>query len=297
VVDVFQGAHTREELVLVQHTLGDLYWGPRASYYGITYMPTVCGNGVSDVWPVSWLEDDYQAHAAEPSPLTISLAENGIGDFTAHLEAEVDISDARFCMVATLDEYVQAHGGGLSHLPYHAVAFMTSATGDPLNMSVGEKLDIQKSFTLDPSWDYGKMGVACWVQQAGGTNPSPQPYGDVPVKNKVMQAAWLGSLSGDVPQGGLETAVSLSAPTPNPFVSSSTLAFFVPARCEVKLVVYSAAGREVRVLADDVFGPGTHELRWEGLDDGGEECAPGVYFARLSSDSFGADGTKVVKLR
>jgi len=104
-------------------------------------------------------------------------------------------------------------------------------------------------------------------------------------------------MSGYVPQGGLETAVLLSAPTTNPFVGSTTLAFFVPAWCEVKLVVYSAAGREVRLPADDVLGPGTRELSWAGLDDGGTECAPGVRFARLASDSFGADGRKVVKLR
>jgi hypothetical protein len=295
-VDDFQAAHTRQEVVLVQYTLSDLYWSPRTAYYGITYMPTACGNGVSDVWPISWLEDDYAAHAAEPAPLTISLTENGEGDFTAHLQAEEDIVDARFCMVATLDEYVTAFGGGQSHLPYHAVAFMTSTTGDVLNLDAGKTADIQKSFTVDPSWDYSKMGVACWVQKAGGTNPSPQPYGDVPIRNKVMQSAWLQAMSTGVDGDGQLARVALSPPSPNPFSGSARLSFSLPETTAARLVLYTVGGRVVKVLFEGEAVDGVHEVSWDGRDDLGNECAPGIYVARLVAGAGETAGTKLVKL-
>ena len=58
-IDDFQQTHSRAELVVVQYTSGDLYWNARTSYYGITAMPTIAANGVSDCWPDSWLEADY----------------------------------------------------------------------------------------------------------------------------------------------------------------------------------------------------------------------------------------------
>lgn len=283
--------------MLVQLTLADVFWGARTGYYGISYVPTACGNGVSDVWPFTWLETDYQAHAAEPSPLTISITENGIGDFTAHLQAEEEIADARFCMVATLDEYVPAFGGSQSHLPYHAVAFMTAVSGDALSMGVGEKLDITKGFTVEPSWDYSKMGVACWVQKAGGTNPSPQPYGDIPIKNKVLQAAWVGAMSTDVPDTDVAAALSLGSPSPNPFRSRSVMTFFLPAPAHATLEIFDVAGRRVAVVAEGEMDAGEHEATWNGRDRAGNECAPGIYFARLDAGEQGAGRAKIVKLR
>ncbi|MFH1501565.1 MAG: FlgD immunoglobulin-like domain containing protein [Candidatus Eisenbacteria bacterium] len=260
-------------------------------------MPTAAGNGVSDVWPFSWLEVDYQAHAAESSPLTISLIENGVGDFTAHIEAEQAVTDARFCMVATLDEYVAAYGGGQSHLPYHAVAYMTSTSGDALTLGAGEKVDIQKAFALDPSWDYAKMGVACWVQQAGGTNPSPQPYGDLSIKNKVLQAAFLGAMSADVPEFDDVSGLSLLPPSPNPFSAGTRLSFVLPSPSHASLELFDVAGRRVAVLADRVMGGGEHEVVWNGRDTDGNDCAPGIYFARLVAERGGTARARVVKVR
>jgi hypothetical protein len=283
--------------VLVQHTFQDMYWGPRTSYYGVSAMPTAAGNGVSDVYPFSWLEIDYQAHAPEPSPLTITLSENGVGDFTAHLEAEQNITDARFCMVATLDEYVAAFGGAQSHLPYHAVAFMTSTSGDPISLVAGQKVDIQKTFAVDPSWDYAMMGVACWVQQAGGTNPSPQPYGDLPVMNKVLQAAFLGATATDVPEFADASGVALLPPSPNPFRESARLTFDLPTPSHASLQLFDVAGRLVDVLADREMGGGRHDVVWDGTDARGNDCAPGIYFARLAVVGDRSARAKLVKLR
>ncbi|MBI5169556.1 MAG: hypothetical protein HZA61_08720 [Candidatus Eisenbacteria bacterium] len=50
---------------------------------------------------------------------------------------------------------------------------------------------------------------------------------------------------------------------------------------DLVLDVYDAGGRRVRRLAGGVFRAGTHVIPWNGRDDRGRTCGPGVYFARF----------------
>lgn len=280
----------------MQYDYGDGFWDPRTDYYGITYMPTVCGDGVSDVWPVSWLEEDYLAHAAEPSPLRITLREDGVGRFTAHTVAEQDVTHAVIVMLAVEDDNVPASGGGTSHLPYHARAFMTSIMGDAFEIAAGESTDVTRSFAVDPSWDYGQMGVACWVQKPGGVNPSPQPYGDVSIKNQVIQSAFVPTMATGVDELP-DSRLSLLPPTPNPFAEGSALSFQISRPGRVTLEIFDVSGRRVARLIDADLPAGTHGARWDGRDSYGHPCSAGVYLARLvDADGRHAAG-KLVKVR
>jgi photosystem II stability/assembly factor-like uncharacterized protein len=80
--------------------------------------------------------------------------------------------------------------------------------------------------------------------------------------------------------GGLH----LEAPRPNPFLPSTRIRFRLEEKAEVRLNVYSAAGRRVRTLLDGSLDPGSHEVRWRGRDDFGRPAAAGVYFFRLEAD-------------
>lgn len=259
-------------------------------------MPTVCGDGMSDVWPVSGLEDDFQAHTLVDSPLRINLYENGQGDFTAHIVAEEDVTGARFCMVATHDEYVAAYGGTQSHLQYHVVHMMTASDGDAFALAAGESTDIHHTFTVQPEWDYEEMGVACWVQAPGGTNTSPNPYGDVPVKNHVLQSAFLEAGSTGVDGGGEVAALRLSPPAPNPFRGSSRLSFSTPSAGHATLAVYDIAGRRVAEIVNGPVSGGEHHASWDGTSDGAP-CASGIYFVRLTFDGTQQAQQKLVRLK
>jgi hypothetical protein len=297
VVDDWQQMHTRDEVVLVQYDSGDGLWEIRTGYYGITLMPTVCGDGMSDVWPLSWLEQDYQAHGAFPAPLRITLHEDAVGQFTAHIVAEEDVPvGAVFTMVAVEDDYVPASGGATSHLPYHARVFLTSPTGDAFEIAAGESVDITKTFTVDPSWDYGKMGVACWVQRPGGVNPSPQPYGDVPILNEVLQSAFVATGGSGIEEVEA-TRLALLPPSPNPFAETASLSFDTPAPGRVALEIFDVAGRRVATVLRAELPAGQHTARWDGSDGEGRPCAAGVYLARLAHSGGESATAKLVKLR
>ncbi len=70
---------------------------------------------------------------------------------------------------------------------------------------------------------------------------------------------------------------------PNPFTDSTRIRFTLPAADHVRLTVYDAAGKEVKVLAERTFGRGEHTV-----DFGAAGLSSGVYFYRLQAQQ----GTK-----
>ena len=68
---------------------------------------------------------------------------------------------------------------------------------------------------------------------------------------------------------------------PNPFNPATTISYELVRPSHVRLEVYDAAGRLVRVLVDANKDAGRHQVVWDGLDGLGERTASGVYFYRL----------------
>lgn len=72
-------------------------------------------------------------------------------------------------------------------------------------------------------------------------------------------------------------AFRLAQNYPNPFNAATQLAFEIPARMKVRLRVNDLLGREVAVLTDKSYDPGTYTVSWNAV------CPSGVYFAILES--------------
>jgi len=78
------------------------------------------------------------------------------------------------------------------------------------------------------------------------------------------------------------TAYALFPNRPNPFQTTTTIGFDLPAAGRVSLVVFSVAGRVVSTLANEEWPAGRHELMWSGEGDDGVRAAAGVYFYRIT---------------
>ncbi len=78
-------------------------------------------------------------------------------------------------------------------------------------------------------------------------------------------------------------AIHLAAPRPNPFAGGTTIRLALPSPAAVRLAVYDAAGRRIRVLADETMPAGSHDLVWDGRGDDGRLVPSGVYFVRFVS--------------
>jgi hypothetical protein len=70
---------------------------------------------------------------------------------------------------------------------------------------------------------------------------------------------------------------------PNPFSDATAMEFILDRRSDVKLEIFDAAGRRIRVLDEGERDAGQYRLAWAGRDDFGRSVAGGVYFARLKA--------------
>lgn len=104
-------------------------------------------------------------------------------------------------------------------------------------------------------------------------------WGNAPDLGAVESHAVLAVENG-VTRGGVE----LLPPAPNPAHGVTRLRLDVPAAQRVRLEILDIAGRQVRLLQDDVVAGGRHEVPWDGLDAGGTPAPAGVYFARATTD-------------
>ncbi len=84
---------------------------------------------------------------------------------------------------------------------------------------------------------------------------------------------------------GATSAVALSPPRPSPTSGATELTFQLDAPLRVDLAIHDVRGARVRGLVrGQTFEGGAHVVRWDGADDEGSTVAPGVYFARLTTD-------------
>ncbi|UCG62948.1 MAG: VCBS repeat-containing protein [Candidatus Zixiibacteriota bacterium] len=84
----------------------------------------------------------------------------------------------------------------------------------------------------------------------------------------------------------LPASVALGQNYPNPFNLNTIIAFSLPNRSSVSVVIYNALGQKVRVLADRSFSAGDHALSWDGRNDVGDVVAGGLYLYRLVAGQY-----------
>ncbi len=82
---------------------------------------------------------------------------------------------------------------------------------------------------------------------------------------------------------------------PNPTLRDLHVQLTVARKSQVEAGVYDLAGRRVRALVHGTLAAGTHDLTWDGRDEGGIPTRAGLYFVRMRADDR-TYGTKVVKL-
>jgi len=67
---------------------------------------------------------------------------------------------------------------------------------------------------------------------------------------------------------------------PNPVRQATRFQFALPRDANVHLSLHDVQGRELIVLADDLFPAGRHSVDWSAA--AGPQLGPGLYFIRMS---------------
>ncbi len=82
--------------------------------------------------------------------------------------------------------------------------------------------------------------------------------------------------------GNSPTVFQMLPNAPNPFNPATILNFVTgPENGPVHLDIFDARGRKIRSFLGISLAAGQHQVRWDGRDNAGRNCASGVYHARL----------------
>jgi len=81
---------------------------------------------------------------------------------------------------------------------------------------------------------------------------------------------------------GASLELSLSV-IPTPFTRQATIAYTLPADAEVALRIYDVQGRLTRSIPREKKAAGRHAVNWDGRNEGGRLCSPGIYFVELEA--------------
>ena len=84
------------------------------------------------------------------------------------------------------------------------------------------------------------------------------------------------------------TSFALLQNYPNPFNPKTRIQYQLPGRADVQLDVYNVQGTKIATLVNEAQAAGTYMLTWSGKDDFGNQMPSGVYFYRISADSYSA---------
>lgn len=73
---------------------------------------------------------------------------------------------------------------------------------------------------------------------------------------------------------------------PNPFNPQTAIPYYLPASDEpmrVRMIIYDASGRLVKVIVNENQSPGAHEVTWNGSNEVGATVTSGIYFCVLQA--------------
>lgn len=97
-------------------------------------------------------------------------------------------------------------------------------------------------------------------------------------------------------KNNLPTNYALKNPFPNPFNPITQIQFDVPEQNIINLSIFDLNGKLVKVLTSKEYMQGRYYLNWNAKNDYGQDIPSGMYFVRLSSDSY-SDTKKILFLK
>lgn len=147
---------------------------------------------------------------------------------------------------------------------------------------IADQLIINNNLSLDPLFDYNieLPYLHCDSPCSEQNNSKCGLIGALPANFDIT----------NVPQELPVQTISDVNCYPNPFNPSTTIQFSQNKPGKTSVAVYDISGQLIATLIDSFLLEGTHQMRWNGDDNGGNKVASGNYFFRITSDDYEQSG-------
>jgi len=80
---------------------------------------------------------------------------------------------------------------------------------------------------------------------------------------------------------------------PNPFNPSTAISFEIESEDNIALHIYNITGQEIVVQDMGYFGPGYHNIVWNGLNQAGQPVPTGTYICQMKADNQTSNSIKL----
>jgi hypothetical protein len=195
-------------------------------------------------------------------------------DLPASVSAAISGMGTQYFLASAGDpaERPQLYVSGDAARDYALHAIVLDRAGSRSVLSIPMEQGRSEITEIPKPWsDIAFLAVAVSVVDAGEAPAFTTVNLDVPLAVGVLP-----------PKG--QARLELAQNYPNPFRANTTIAFGLSSPSPIRLAIFDASGRLVRTIADESALPaGEHQYFWDGADDRGVRCAPGVYALRLQS--------------
>jgi len=102
----------------------------------------------------------------------------------------------------------------------------------------------------------------------------------------VFDNVFIGTPNADSDDALPLVLTALGGNYPNPFNPSTTIMFDTARSGHVTIDIYNVKGQHIKEVVSDSFSAGKHSVVWNGDDATGRSVGSGVYFYRMTMDSF-----------
>ncbi len=149
---------------------------------------------------------------------------------------------------------------GWSHRAQAQRALSHNTFSSGVGVSEGGSFSLTATFGQSAVGTSDRLSSGFWstsdtVVPTSSENPSDDPAAEVP-----------------------HTVFQVAPNHPNPFRTTTRMAYTLPQQAHVTVRVHNVLGQEIITLLDGARAPGAHSLTWNGEDQAGRAVPSGVYF-------------------
>ncbi|OGU43272.1 MAG: hypothetical protein A2000_08800 [Ignavibacteria bacterium GWB2_36_8] len=278
------GSHTRDGANHLHNGLmkpGETGLTTRPGYGLYRVQVDLMGHEILGKKNLVYLMDALWSTDHELNPPTKFQSEPFNNDWTSSIFASFDpvaIESVGYDFIRTeftKERYPSSYENVVDVIQMEGVCDYLEQAADSANWPEGIQYDPENDGTI-----LGSLGV----HEHWNNSVDKQYSRDLDTTAKGIELIKLGKVT-SVQHSPVAMDFKLNQNYPNPFNPATTISFNLNKSAQVKLSIYDALGRLVKVLLNDQLSEGHHNIEWNSTNSSGASVGSGVYIYKITVEA------------